>query len=67
LDYSYLYVSDCDLFYQRALHAGGISVMEPTTMPLEGDRYGGVQDPSGNIWWIATHDENVSSEEQAKG
>jgi PhnB protein len=62
----YLYVSDCDLFYQRALQAGGISVMEPTTMPSEGDRYGGVKDPSGNIWWIATHIEDVSSKEQAK-
>jgi len=58
----YLYVSDCDSVYQRALQANGISVMEPTTRPSEGDRYGGVKDPSGNIWWIATHLEDVSSE-----
>ena len=58
----YLYVSDCDLSYQRALRAGGISVMKPTTRPLEGDRYGGVKDASGNIWWIATHVDDVSSE-----
>ena len=55
----YLYVSDCDSLYHRALQAGGISVMEPTTMPAEGDRYGGVKDPCGNIWWIATHIEDV--------
>ena len=58
----YLYVSDCDRVYQRALQANGISVMEPTTRTVEGDRYGGVKDPSGNIWWIATHLEDVSSE-----
>jgi uncharacterized glyoxalase superfamily protein PhnB len=38
--------------------------MEPTTRPAEGDRYGGVKDPGGNIWWIATHLEDVSSEQQ---
>jgi PhnB protein len=60
----YVYVSDCDSVYQRALQADGISVMEPTTRPAEGDRYGGVKDTSGNIWWIATHLEEVSSEQQ---
>src|SRR5688572_7275020 len=60
----YLYVGDCDSVYQRALQADGVSVMEPTTRPAEGDRYGGVKDPSGNIWWIATHLEDVSSEQQ---
>ena len=58
----YLYVRDCDNVYQRALQAEGISIMEPTTRPAEGDRYGGVKDPSGNIWWIATHVEDVTSE-----
>ena len=60
----YLYVGDCDSIYQRALQADGISVMEPTTRPAEGDRYGGVKDPSGNIWWIATHLDDVPSEQQ---
>jgi PhnB protein len=32
----YLYVSDCDSAYQRALQANGISVMEPTTGLREG-------------------------------
>ena len=27
------------------------------------DRQGGVTDPSGNSWWIATHIEDVSPEE----
>ncbi len=50
----YVYVDDCDTTYQTALDAGGESVMEPQLFP-HGDRYGGVQDQSGNIWWIVTH------------
>lgn len=55
----YLYVEDCDAAYQRALRGGGTSVMEPADQP-HGDRFGGVKDPSGNIWWIATHKQDVS-------
>jgi uncharacterized glyoxalase superfamily protein PhnB len=62
----YLYVSDCDSVYQRAVEAGGISVMGPTNMHHAGERYGGVRDPAGNIWWIATHVEDVPPEEQAR-
>jgi PhnB protein len=58
----YLYVNDADATYRRALAAGATSVMEPVTQ-FYGDRHGGVKDPSGNIWWIATHVEDVSSEE----
>ncbi len=61
----YLYVENCDAVYQRALGAGGVSVMKPTDQPT-GERYGGVKDPSGNIWWIATHIEDVSSKEQIR-
>src|SRR5216683_6711707 len=61
----YLYVGDCDTVYRRALNAGGVSVFEIMTMP-SGERYGGVKDPCGNIWWIATHVEDVSAEEEEK-
>jgi uncharacterized glyoxalase superfamily protein PhnB len=61
----YLYVPDVDATYQRAIAAGATSVTEPTTQ-FYGDRHGGVKDPSGNIWWIATHLEDVSSEELKK-
>lgn len=50
----YVYVDDCDQSYQRALEVGGVSVAEPQDFP-HGDRYGGVRDSSGNIWWIVTH------------
>jgi uncharacterized glyoxalase superfamily protein PhnB len=59
----YLYVTDCDAIYQRAIQAGGISYMPPTTMRFSGQRYGGVKDPAGNLWWIATNVEDVSPEE----
>jgi uncharacterized glyoxalase superfamily protein PhnB len=61
----YLYVENCDAIYRRALQAGGISVMEPTDQPT-GERYGGVKDTSGNIWWIATHIKDVSPKEQIR-
>ncbi len=31
-----------------------------------GDRSGAVTDPFGNHWWIATHVEDVSSDEVAR-
>jgi PhnB protein len=58
----YLYVTDVDAVYGRALAAGAVSVGEPTTQ-FYGDRHGGVKDPSGNVWWIATHVEDVPAEE----
>ncbi len=61
----YLYVEDCDTVYQRALDCGGTSVFEIRNLP-SGERYGGVKDPCGNIWWIATHVEDLSPEEQER-
>jgi uncharacterized glyoxalase superfamily protein PhnB len=62
----YLYVNDCDATYLRAIRAGGTSVLEPITMHFSGERYGGVRDPAGNIWWVATHVEDVTPEECAR-
>ena len=61
----YLYVDDADAWYHRALEAGATSVRELTN-EFYGDRVGGVQDPSGNQWWMATHVEDVSPEEMAR-
>jgi len=58
----YLYVPDVDATYKHALAAGAQSTMEPMDQ-FYGDRSGGVMDPNGNIWWIATHKENVSADE----
>ncbi len=58
----YLYLENVDEVYRRALAAGGISLREPRD-EFYGDRGGGVEDPSGNQWWIATHVEDVAPEE----
>lgn len=49
----HVYVPDVDATYRRALEAGGTSVQEPRQKG-DPDRRGGVKDPSGNTWWIAT-------------
>jgi PhnB protein len=61
----YLYVENTDLTYKHALQAGGTSMMEPED-EFYGDRNAGVKDPTGNHWWIATHQEDVSPEEMEK-
>jgi PhnB protein len=61
----YLYVNDCDAVYKRALQAGASSMMEPADQ-FYGDRNAGVKDASGNIWWIATHKEDVAPEEMKR-
>jgi uncharacterized glyoxalase superfamily protein PhnB len=55
----YLYVEDCDALYKRALSAGATSISAPTDQPY-GDRSGGVTDPFGNKWYIATHIKDVT-------
>ncbi len=50
----HVYVKDVDATYRRALEAGGVSVQEPSQREGDPDRRGGVKDPAGNTWWIAT-------------
>ena len=50
----HLYVPDCDAVYERALRAGATSIDEPRDQEY-GERSGGVKDPAGNLWYIATH------------
>lgn len=54
----YLYMNDVDAVYKRALQAGATSITEPANQPY-GDRLAGVKDAYGNIWYIATHIEDV--------
>jgi len=49
----HVYVIDVDAVYKRALEAGGASVQEPVKKD-DPDKRGGVQDPGGTTWWIAT-------------
>jgi len=50
----HLYVPNADEIYQRAIEAGATSLEEPVDQ-FYGDREAGVKDPTGNVWWIATH------------
>jgi PhnB protein len=61
----FLYVPDVDKTFAKALKAGATALMPPTDM-FWGDRFGRVQDPSGNRWGIATHIEDVTPREMKK-
>ena len=50
----YVYVSDTDATYRRALDAEAHSLEEPADLPY-GDRRCMVEDKWGNTWQIATH------------
>lgn len=49
----FLYVDDTDAWHKRALAAGAKSLNEPKDQPY-GDRVGGVTDPFGNTWYLAS-------------
>lgn len=61
----HLYVEDCDATYTSALEAGAESTMEPSDQ-FYGDRMAGVRDAEGQIWWLATHVEDVPPEEMER-
>ena len=60
----YLYMEKVDEAFKSAVAAGAKSLSEPQDQ-FYGDRSGGVEDPCGNYWWIATHIEDVSYEESS--
>jgi len=60
-----LYVEDVDTVFSQAV-AAGAKVQRPVQDQFYGDRIGGVEDPFGHVWYIATHKEDVSPEEMKK-
>jgi len=60
-----LYVEDVDALFDQAV-AAGAKVERPVKDQFYGDRSGGVTDPFGHVWYIATHKEDVSPEEMKK-
>ena len=50
----YVYVENCDKVYEKALKLGADSISAPANYP-HGDRYAGIKDFAGNIWWVVTH------------
>lgn len=61
----HLYVDDADKTFRQAIEAGANSIRELKD-EFYGDRSGGVKDSFGNIWWIATHVEDVPPEEMER-
>ena len=60
-----LYVDDCDATFARAIKAGGTMVSGCKRLAF-GDSVGRVRDPFGNIWWLQTHQEDVSQDEMER-
>ena len=61
----FLYVTDADATFKRAIDAGAKSEMAIQDM-FWGDRYGKIVDPSGHRWGIATHKEDVAPEDMKR-
>ena len=60
-----LYVEDVDAVFSQAV-AAGAKVLHPVEDQFYGDRRGGVTDPFGHLWYIATHKEDLTPEEMRK-
>jgi PhnB protein len=60
-----LYVEDVDAVVGRAVEAGA-KPTRPIADQFYGDRTGGVEDPFGYAWYVATHVEDVPPEELKK-
>jgi len=58
----YAYVEDADAVFAKAV-AAGAQELAPVTQKFYGNREGGVTDPFGITWWLATRVEEMSEEE----
>lgn len=60
-----LYVPDVDAIVEQSV-AAGAKITRPVKDQFYGDRTGGVEDPFGHVWYLATHIEDVSQEEMKR-
>ncbi len=58
----HLYVEDVDAVVAKAV-AAGATLTRPVADQFYGDRVGGITDPFGHRWFIATHKEDLSMDE----
>lgn len=61
----FLYVEDSDDIFKKAVSAGG-KVTMPIGDQFWGDRAGGIEDPFGHNWMIATHKKDMTIPEMHK-
>ncbi|HZG21950.1 MAG TPA: VOC family protein [Herbaspirillum sp.] len=57
-----VYVADVDAVFSQAIAAGAVQ-LRPVQNQFYGDRSGTLRDPFGHVWSIATHIEDLSTEE----
>ncbi len=60
-----LYVADAAMTFEKAVAAGS-KVTRPLKDQFYGDRIGGIEDPFGHLWYIATHIEDVPLDEMQR-
>ena len=58
----HIYVEDADAAVERAV-AAGAKLIRPVADQFYGDRVGGIEDPFGYRWFIATHKEDLTMDE----
>ena len=58
----HLYVENADAAVERAV-AAGAKLVRPVADQFYGDRVGGIEDPFGYRWFIATHKEDLTMDE----
>ena len=58
----HLYVEDVDRAVERAV-AAGAKLVRPVADQFYGDRVGGIEEPFGYRWFVATHEEDLTIEE----
>lgn len=61
----HLYVPDVDSQFAQAI-AAGAKVVKPLANQFYGDRSGGLEDPFGYQWYLATHIEDVPPDEMQR-
>ena len=60
-----VYIKDVDKQVAQAV-AAGATLTRPVANQFYGDRTGGLDDPFGHHWYLATHVEDVPPDEMAK-
>ena len=58
----HVYVEDVDAAVERAVKAGA-KLVRPVADQFYGDRTGGIEDPFGYRWYMATHKEDLTMDE----
>lgn len=61
----YLYVKNVDRVFDKAVKAGA-TVAHPVMDAFWGDRNGGIIDPFGHVWGIATRKRNLTAKQMKK-